>query len=129
MESETADNIAWEEYSSPAADSSASLTSARSRVKFTHLSSSVPLHAIVELVANEEERYMRRRRRLLVLTGRGRRMAVESHHSELKQMIIERGSHPYFGSSDSRKTVGDVATALIISENSAGVLVVQAADA
>jgi hypothetical protein len=126
MESETADNLAWEQYVNP---TSPSLVAALSRVTFSELASPVPLHAIVEFVGNEEQRATRRRKRLMVVTGRGRRMAVESHHGELTQMLTEQGPHPYFGSGDSRKTVGDVATALIISENNAGVLVVQAADA
>jgi len=49
---------------------------------------------------------------LFVITGRSRRLAVESHLEEVRQILTEHG-HSARGE-ESRKTVGDVATAFMV---------------
>lgn len=66
-----------------------------------------------------------KKERLLVVAGRSRRLAVEDHHRELKSITEE---HSNVGP-EVRKTVGDVATALVVSGCKAGIVVLQAASA
>jgi len=122
LESETADNLAWARYSSPSSPGEHS--QATSRIAFEELTSFKPLHDIVERVAAEaSDPATKLPRSLVVATGRARRLAVESHHQELRELLSE---HSYVGS-EVRKTVGDVATALITSRCPAALIVLQAA--
>ena len=61
--------------------------------------------------------------RLVVVTGRSRRLAVENHEGELKELMEEYGSV----GSEVRKTIGDVATAFVVGRCGVGVVVLQAA--
>jgi len=56
------------------------------------------------------------------LAGRSRRLAVENHRDELKQLVEEHGSV----GNEVKKTIGDVATALVVSGCKAGLVVIQA---
>lgn len=49
---------------------------------------------------------------------------MENHLQELKELMEQHGGV----SSDVKKTIGDVATALVVSSCSAGLVVVQAAN-
>lgn len=60
----------------------------------------------------------------LVVLGRSRRMAVEDHHKELKKLIEAYG---HVGG-EVRKTIGDVATALVASGCNVGLIVLQASN-
>lgn len=122
IQSETADNICWSRYETPNVDHPAPVSaSAISRMEFRHLSSSVPLHAIIN-EANEQSASLRSKR-LLVVTGRSRRLAVESHTGELKTLMDE---HRTVGS-DVKKTIGDVATAFVVACCGSGIITLQAA--
>lgn len=124
LQSETADNIAWSGYASyPGQDKHNSLTDALSRVHFTELATPYPLHAAVEDASSLLNDLIERKSKLLVMAGRSRRLAAESHHMELKQLMDERGSV----GSEVKKTIGDVATAFVVSGCKAGLVVVQAA--
>ncbi len=90
-------------------------------MEFRDLSSPVPLHAIV--TTTNEEVVAREGKRVLVVAGRSRRLAVENHSQEIKTLISEHGHIP----SDVTKTIGDVATAFIVTRSASGVVVVQAA--
>ncbi|KDQ15147.1 hypothetical protein BOTBODRAFT_65764 [Botryobasidium botryosum FD-172 SS1] len=121
LESETADNLAWARHTSPPSPESSQTTG---RVAFEELTSSRPLHDIVERVAAAaSDPATKLPRSLIVATGRARRLAVESHHQELRELLSENS---YVGS-EIRKTVGDVATALITSRCPAALIVLQAA--
>lgn len=61
--------------------------------------------------------------RLLVVTGRSRRLAVENHSTELKELMAEYGGV----GSEVKKTIGDVATAFVVAGCGTGVVVLQAA--
>ncbi|KAG6840786.1 hypothetical protein C0991_004326 [Blastosporella zonata] len=118
MQSETADNIAWARYTTPSAENTTS--AALSRIAFRELSTPVPLHAMI----SEAESSRRVGSRLLVVVGRGRRLAVENHAKELKELMAEHGSV----GSEVKKTVGDVATALVVAGCGEGVVVLQEAN-
>ena len=66
-------------------------------------------------------------KRFLVILGRSRRLATESHQAELTHIMHERvKSGGTAINSDVRKTLGDVATALVSFELHSGLVVVQA---
>ncbi|TFK26895.1 hypothetical protein FA15DRAFT_615019 [Coprinopsis marcescibilis] len=60
---------------------------------------------------------------LIVVTGRSRRLAVENHRVELKELMDEHGGI----GGEVRKTIGDVASAFVVADVGSGVLVLQAA--
>ncbi|KZV64772.1 hypothetical protein PENSPDRAFT_656304 [Peniophora sp. CONT] len=127
LQSETADTIAWENYSVPASRKGEGvepeLATALARIEFQDLATPVPLHAIVShgVVNGTHEN-----EHLLVVLGRSRRLAVEDHHSELKELSDERGEHL---TSDVRKTIGDVASAFVVTDVRAALIVMQASAA
>jgi threonine aldolase len=51
-------------------------------------------------------------------------LAAENHHAELKQLINEHGGV----ASEVKKTVGDVASAFIVTGSQASIVVLQAAN-
>lgn len=118
--SETADNITWAEYAGPRNDESPnSLSDAISRIEFRELATPVPLRAAIQECSVTHNIGTR----LLIVTGRSRRLAVESHQDELKELMTEYGEV----GSDVKKTIGDVATAFVVAGCGAGVVVLQAA--
>ncbi|KAJ7639440.1 Sodium/hydrogen exchanger family-domain-containing protein [Roridomyces roridus] len=117
LASDTADNVLWDRFARPA---DATNAVALERITFTKQNSAEPLHKIVELV----EAAQATNRNLLVVLGRSRRMAVESHVNELQKLISGKGAA--IGSSVA-KTVGDVGAALVASGTRASLLVMQAA--
>ncbi|KAF7308876.1 Na-H-Exchanger domain-containing protein [Mycena kentingensis (nom. inval.)] len=122
LQSDTADNIAWEKYSSTAHQTEASSTSGpRDNIQFRELASPVPLHAAINEVNVYRE--ANRTNRVLAVLGRSRRLAVEDHGAELKELVGEYGSV----GSEVRKTMGDVATAFVVAGAGDGLVVVQAA--
>ena len=123
LQSETADNIAWARYTQPTPDDP-QLAPALSRMAFTEVSTPAPLHYLIERALQLSESAADERSRLLVLAGRSRRLAVENHHAELKQLIDEHGPI----GTEVKKTVGDLATALIVTGSKASIVVLQAAN-
>ncbi|KAJ7759200.1 Sodium/hydrogen exchanger family-domain-containing protein [Mycena metata] len=125
MQSETADNVAWAKYATLTADG-ASSSSAISRVEFREMATPVPLHVAVHEVKLHQDtlRGQSRPARVLVVVGRSRRLAVENHAGELKELIGEYGSV----GSEVRKTMGDVASAFVVAGAGTGLVVVQAAE-
>ncbi|KAF8887113.1 Sodium/hydrogen exchanger family-domain-containing protein [Infundibulicybe gibba] len=123
MQSETADNLIWAQYSAkPEADGRISPSSRMSgRVAFKDLATPIPLHAAIHEATTEIESL--HRTRLLVVTGRSRRLAVENHRDELKDLMEEYGNV----GAEVRKTIGDVAAAFVVAGCGSGILVLQAA--
>jgi hypothetical protein len=121
MQSDTADNVAWARYA-PASTSDPHSTSPSNRhIEFKYLLTPIPLHAAIQeatAVALSSSGY-----KLVVVTGRSRRLAVENHRAELRTLMDE---HSHVGA-EVRKTVGDVATAFVVAGVGSGVVVVQAA--
>ncbi|KAF8592107.1 potassium:hydrogen antiporter [Ramaria rubella] len=130
MASETADNILWSRFAHPNATSSAPLTpqvhALLSRVHFSETSSSTPLQAVIQRAASEAKTASESWKSLLLVVGRARRLAVESHYAELDNIISEQ-PHALI-SSDVTRTIGEVAAGLVASgTNASGMLVMQAA--
>ena len=139
LQSETLDNIAWARYASPSADSSLALSpsarTALTRITFQDVASSTPLRAALTQAQATALGGRGKRENVIVLVGRGRRLAREEHRAELKSVLLASGH----GARDAgaaggemSRTVGDVGAAFLLSAEgrSAGsVLVVQAAQA
>jgi hypothetical protein len=102
-------------------NSKASSSSARSHIEFTTLSTPRPLDAAIKHAMHLSLSCTT----LFVVTGRSRRLAVENHRQELRELMQARGSM----SDEVRKTVGDVATAFVVAGVGSGVVVLQAAEA
>ncbi|EJD50521.1 hypothetical protein AURDEDRAFT_160422 [Auricularia subglabra TFB-10046 SS5] len=121
LQSETADNVAWSRYANPAARAElpASVQAGLARIEFSTTATPTPLAAVVEIITDGFER-----RRVFGIVGRSRRLAVESHAKELAELLGVAGSVPV--GADVRKTLGDVASAIVGSDVRVGVMVVQA---
>jgi hypothetical protein len=122
LESETADTLLWDRYASSTDTHSPAITSALGRIDFSYQSSSKPLHAVLDKAASEVQQASGRT--LVVVVGRSRRLATESHQAELRQIVGERGL--IAGSDSVPRTLGDVGAALVVSGTSASILVMQA---
>jgi hypothetical protein len=124
MASQAADDLAWEHFVRPAANvHTPAIQAALARITFREESSPTPLHLITEITEAEVKTATSHGKSLLVVVGRARRMAVESHTDELRELA---GEH-HLSSGDLTKTVGPVATALIPTSSQA-MLVVQEAN-
>lgn len=118
LQSETADNVLWGRYATPPIPDPS-----LSRISFDTVHSPLPVHTLVDHVGVTRVRYAKSRARFLVVCGRSRRLAVENHHAELKSIMEEHGNADVAG--ELRKTVGDVAAAIVLSQCEANVAVVQ----
>lgn len=92
------------------------------RITFRELNVTRPLKTTLDLVASETRETAETWKNLIVVVGRSRRMASETHHVELKLIQVEHTSIP----GDVRRTFGDVASALVSGGLSTGLLVLQA---
>ncbi|KAI6096781.1 hypothetical protein EDD16DRAFT_1773297, partial [Pisolithus croceorrhizus] len=121
MQSETADSVTWGKYASPKTDpdTSSLLRSALSRIQFSELSTPTPLRAAIQRAATIRQAHSR----LLIIAGRSKRLATESHHHELKEIFEEYGTNGDMV----RKTIGDVASAMVVSSSASTLVVLQAA--
>jgi len=116
-QSQTADDIAWARYVTPSAAPTREDGEALSRVTFEELAGPDPLHAALHRVRLLP-------RRVVVVVGRSRRLAVEEYHAELRALEAEHGAAAVH--SDVRKTIGDVGTAFVVAGIDANLLVMQA---
>ena len=91
-----------------------------SRISFRSESAVRPLHRMFELTNIEASRTSKP---LLVVAGRSRRMAVESHKRELQQFVNERGASL---ASEVSNTLGDVASVFVVVGGNASLVVMQA---
>ncbi|KAI0254793.1 Sodium/hydrogen exchanger family-domain-containing protein [Lactifluus subvellereus] len=117
IQSDTADNLLWDRVTSSMSSFNAEVHVALARISFRTESAIRPLHRMLELAGSEPSRP------LLVVAGRSRRMAIDSHRRELNQLISERNaSLP----PDVAKTFGDVASAFVVAGGSVSLVVTQA---
>ena len=117
MASETADNLLWTKLTTAGVPE---LASAFTRLTFREESSAHPLHHILGIAANTAPAHARQ----VVVTGRSRRMAVESHEGELQRLVGERGATL---GAELPKTLGHVACAFVVGGSAqASLLVIQA---
>jgi len=126
LHSETADNIIWAKYASQSegvTPHSSRVLDALTRITFDELGSPIPLQTVIEQTNAQLEYARQLQKSLIVVLGRSRRLAVENHMKELKEMVEAQGGI----GSEVKKTVGDVATAVIVSGCNVSLVVVQAA--
>lgn len=97
MTSQTADHVLWSRVATPGA---------HSNITFSDITSAQPLRT-----ALEHARTLSSSRTLIVAAGRARRLAVESHTVELREIASSSKAQ---STGELRKTVGDVASAFII---------------
>ncbi|KAF8336424.1 Sodium/hydrogen exchanger family-domain-containing protein [Cantharellus anzutake] len=112
--SQTADEMAWSRLAKDQGDN------ASSNISLVEHQSAKPLHAILERISEISSTS----RNLLVIVGRARQMAAQSHYAEMLQ--FSAGPHGQSLSSAGllRKTVGDVG-AVVIAMTGHQVLVLQ----
>ncbi|KDQ64220.1 hypothetical protein JAAARDRAFT_52200 [Jaapia argillacea MUCL 33604] len=118
LASDTADNIIWGRFTSPSSVHAPEVTDALTRITFQQENTAHPLRTMYDISARES-----RSKNLLVAVGRSRRLAAESHDVEYRQLMTTIGGGV---SSEVRKTLGDVAAALVGSGTNASILVLQA---
>ncbi|KIL00203.1 hypothetical protein PAXRUDRAFT_821906 [Paxillus rubicundulus Ve08.2h10] len=124
LQSETANSMTWSKYASPTFENEGSspfLRSALSRIHFSVLSVSAPLHAAIKRASGIRETHQR----LVIVAGRSRQLATENHHAELEQLFEE---HWTVDHGVLRKTIGDVATAMVVAGSASAMVVLQAAN-
>jgi hypothetical protein len=122
LASDTADNLDWDRYTIQSKTHGASLASSLSRIKFSKETSAKPLHKMLELVSAEVTARASSGRTVVAVVGRSRRLAIESHKVELRELNSKRGSPVGLEVS---KTLGDVGAALIVEEMNTSLLVLQ----
>lgn len=120
MQSDTADNVLWDRVTSTNLSFSADVRAAMSRISFQSESAVRPLHRMLDLSGSEASRTSKP---LLVVAGRSRRMAVESHKRELQQLVAERGASL---ASEVSNTLGDVASIFVVVGGNTSLVVMQA---
>ncbi|KAF8547175.1 hypothetical protein OG21DRAFT_1517598 [Imleria badia] len=136
LQSDTADNITWAKYATPPPSSTAAasdstytenerpaLRQALARIRFSDAHSPVPLHAAIR----HARALLETSPRLLIVAGRSRRLAKESHHGEMKRLL--ETYRPGVGLEGMQRTIGDVGTAMVVGGSASAVVVLQAADA
>jgi hypothetical protein len=123
LASSTADDLLWQKYTGSTREKrDPVLEHALSRINFNVQATTKPLHSVTGLVQAAVE--CNPGKTCIVLLGRSRRMAVDSHQAELRQIMVEAGGQ--FSSSVS-KTLGDVGAALVAKGIQTSLLVMQAA--
>ncbi|KZP07351.1 cation/H+ exchanger [Athelia psychrophila] len=121
LQSDTADNLAWAGYTDGSRSYSPAVTASLGRINFSIQSSAAPLHAVVDKAASEIQQNSGRT--LIVVVGRSRRLAPDSHTAELQEIVSERGAA---GSQSVARTLGPVGGALVAASTNASLLVMQA---
>jgi len=115
--SDTADNLQWDKYAQKDTTDPAELD-ALSRINFVTKTSPQLLHTLAE----ETNNLVNAGNDVIVVLGRSRRMAAESHAAELREVIKEYGSS--IGASLA-KTLGDVGASLVVMNVHASLLITQ----
>ena len=113
--------MVWAKYASldPSAGTPNALRAALSRIEFSDFSTPAPLHAAIQRASVIRTVH----KRLLIVNGRSRRLATESHHHELKRIFEEyRTTSPEIIT----KTIGDVAASMVVSSSASALVVLQA---
>jgi hypothetical protein len=119
LESDTADNVLWNRVTSPNPSFSAEVCAALTRISFRTESAVHPLHRMLELVGSEGSQTSKP---VLVVAGRSRRMAVESHKQELRRLDAEHNA----SATEISKIFGDVASAFVVAGGNVSLIVTQA---
>ena len=117
LESDTVDNLIWQEFIKP--------TTTNSRITFHTESTPSPLTRAIELAkAEATSRSSSSNKTMIVLAGRSRRMAVQPLDGEFHSLIADSGVSI---SSSVPKTLGYVGAAMVATNVDASLLILQAA--
>lgn len=119
LESDTADNVLWNRVTSSNPSFNAEICGALTRISFRTESAAHPLHRMLELVATKASETSKP---VLVVVGRSRRMAVESHKQELRRLGAEHSG----SATEISKMFGDVASAFVVAGGNVSLVVTQA---
>ena len=113
--------MTWSKYAlpSPGADIPNPLRAALSRIDFSDFSTPSPLHVAIQRASAIRAVH----KRLLIVTGRSRHLATESHHRERKEIFEE---YRMMGPELVTGTIGDVASSMVISSSASALVVLQA---
>lgn len=125
LQCKTADELAWSKYVAPTDAANANnraLRYALARIHFSDAHTPVPVQAALRHVRALRETSPR----VLIVAGRSRRLAKESHHGEMK--LVSETYRPGVRLEGMRKTIGDVGTAMVVGGSASAVVVVQAAN-
>ncbi|KAJ8507887.1 hypothetical protein ONZ45_g9778 [Pleurotus djamor] len=121
IQSDTADNVIWDRYTGSSTTHPPHIAAAVSRITFKEEQTSMPLLSVINFVSSNSSSSSSS---TLVVLGRSRRMATESHQVEMAQLIQERGRS--IGSALPR-CLGDAGAVLVACGVLADLFVVQAA--
>ncbi|KAH7099005.1 Sodium/hydrogen exchanger family-domain-containing protein [Auriculariales sp. MPI-PUGE-AT-0066] len=126
LQSETADNVLWSKLQTSSTTRSVIVQDALKRITFSSENSSKPLSRVAEAARATKQTVEAHEvaARFVVFVGRSRRLATDNHAKELSALVQARGSSAV--GTDVRRTLGDVASALVLSDISAGLVVLQA---
>jgi hypothetical protein len=135
LESETADNLTWNRFANREPGALSHETElALAHITFHEASSATPLADCIDRVSKlghaEQELGAQQmsRKNVMIIAGRGRRLATENHHDELKSILASGSSSKKLVGGDARKTVGDVGAAFIVAGPAeASILIMQSA--
>ncbi|KEP46601.1 potassium:hydrogen antiporter [Rhizoctonia solani 123E] len=127
LQSDTIDNVLWAKMTLSPETQSPAIQAALSRIAFIQDESSTPLARILQQCNDEHSTALASNKALLVVAGRGRRMAAASHTDELRGIIDSFNASGTIGS-EIQRTVGDLATTFIASGGKASLFVLQASD-
>ncbi|KAI9568525.1 Sodium/hydrogen exchanger family-domain-containing protein [Boletus coccyginus] len=125
LQCKTADELAWSKYVAPTDATNANnraLRYALARIHFSDAHTPVPVQASLRHARALRETSPR----VLIVAGRSRRLAKESHHGEMK--LVSETYRPGVRLEGMRKTIGDVGTAMVVGGSASAVVVVQAAN-
>ena len=125
LHSDTADNLLWTRYSTTASQVKLphNVQDALSRIDFRDVGASTPLHTVLTYVTPGA--LTTSPGELLFVSGRSRRLAVDSHREELKSISIENGKNASV-IAELSKVFGDVTTAVLAAGHQMSILVLQA---
>ncbi|CAE6384601.1 unnamed protein product, partial [Rhizoctonia solani] len=127
LQSETADDLLWTQITSSSKTQSPAIQGALSRITFVEDESPTPLAGILKRCGDEHNSAAANSKALLVVVGRGRRLAAESHTDELRGIIASPHASGTIGG-EVRRTIGDVATAFVSTSAKASLFVLQASE-
>jgi hypothetical protein len=120
LDSDSADNVLWNRVTSPKPSFGPDVRAALTRISFRTESAVHPLHRMLELAKSEASQTSKP---VLVVAGRSRRMAVESHKQELYRLGAE---HNTSVATEISKMFGDVASAFVVAGGNVSLIVTQA---
>lgn len=126
LQSNAADNALWQSVTTSSHSQPFAIRTAIERVEFVELERPTPLREVLIRVQRETERAVQEKLRAFVITGRARGLAEDTCCAELERLLHSEG--PLKTPPEVRETIGDIATAFVVSGNTAGVLVVQSAE-